>query len=167
MLHVIIPAIALFAFYDRAYLKWTVVLAVLTIIPAIDHLPWIFGYARALLHNYFDAIPFVLIAIYGWRAKKALLKNIGIIATFYWVSHIILDFDGVKMFWPLSSQIFVWKMDVPMGSLIMVPTGLPLMLAITSMAFYSLLVFALAFLISIPNVRKTYSELWTKKKKAD
>jgi hypothetical protein len=160
LLHLIAPAIALFAFYDRKYIRWVVALALLTIVPAVDHLPFLFTYARALLHNVFELVPFALIAGYGWWRKRETLKHIGIIGGFYWASHIILDLDGVRMLWPISNQIFVWNMNVPMGAMIMVPTGIPTMLAITSMSFYALLVYVVAFVISVPNVRRTYRNLW-------
>jgi transposase InsO family protein len=127
-LHLIAPTIALFAFYDRKYIRWGVVLAILTILPALDHLPFVFTYARALLHNVFELIPFAIIAAYGLWRKKDTVKHIGIIGGFYWASHIILDLDGVRMRWSLSSQIFVWRMDVSMATILMVPTGLPTMM---------------------------------------
>jgi hypothetical protein len=113
--------------------------------------------------NVFELAPFALVAVAGWRFKRETLKHIGIIGGFYWASHIILDLDGVRMLWPLSGQVFVWRMDVSIGALLMVPTGLPTMYAIMSMSFYALLVYVVAFMISIPNVRRTYRGLWSGK----
>jgi len=148
LLHLLVPAITLLALYDHAQIKWIISLLPFAVLPDIDHIDALYTLNRALLHNVFCLIPLILIALYSIKNKNNTMKHFGILATFFWSSHILLDLDGVQALWPLSGNRFILNANlIPIGNLLS---------ATNQVSMEYLLVFLLGLLISIPNVRRNH-----------
>jgi len=148
LIHLAIPFVALLAFYDRRYLKYVIFLIPLAMIPDIDHIPMLTPLRGLLLHNVFILIPTAALTAYTFVKRKFIYYNIFLIATFYLISHLLLDLHYVGLLYPFSNQVFSFKFDV----------NLQYGPAITSLGAYILLTFVLALIISLSNVRNILRE---------
>ena len=121
IVHILIPITALLLFYDKRYRNYVILLAPLAIFPDLDHVSTAM-LPRALFHNVFILVPTTVLALffYGTRDMnnrndvRNLLYNIAIIATFYLLSHLILDSfnGGVALFYPFSTHIYPFVFDL-------------------------------------------------------
>jgi hypothetical protein len=164
ILHILVPLTALLLFYDRRYRKYIILLAPLAILPDIDHIITV-GLQRALFHNVFILVPTLTLALYFYETRNAsnkndvsnLLYNITLIATFYLLSHLILDsFDGgVSLFYPflLRKYPLVFDLAVQGGNIVPffgVGVGAPITTEepVTSLGVGILLTFSMGALFS-------------------
>jgi membrane-bound metal-dependent hydrolase YbcI (DUF457 family) len=93
------------------------------VLPDIDHfLP---PFHRLLLHNIFIIVPTVSLVLYArFRAKNDVLFNVFLIATFFLLSHLLLDLftgAGVPLFYPLSATTvgFTYELAIAHGSMVL------------------------------------------------
>lgn len=113
IVHILIPLTTLLLFYDKRYRTYVILLAPLAIFPDLDHVITT-GLHRALFHNVFILVPTIGLALFFYETRDVsdqndvgnLFYNITIIATFYLLSHLILDSfnGGVSLFYPLSTH---------------------------------------------------------------
>lgn len=96
----------------------------LAVLPDVDHL--IPNEHRILLHNLFILLPVLGVALYArLKAKNDGLCNIALIAGFFLLSHIVVDFftsTGVPLFYPLIATRFGFNQEIFLihGSLVLV-----------------------------------------------
>ena len=147
LIHLTIPFVALLAFYDRRYLKYIIFLAPLFILPDIDHLSMLTPLRGLLLHNVFILIPTAALTVYAFAGRKVIHYNVFLIATFYLLSHILLDLHYAGLLYPFSNQIFNFELEIKLYG--------P---AITSLGVYIFLTFLSALIVSLPNVRNILKE---------
>jgi membrane-bound metal-dependent hydrolase YbcI (DUF457 family) len=122
--HVTVTVLALLLFYDKKYRRYALLLFPLAVLPDVDHL--IPNEHRILLHNLFILLPVLGVALYArLKAKNDGLCNIALIAGFFLLSHIVLDFftsTGVPLFYPLIATRFGFNQEIFLihGSLVLV-----------------------------------------------
>jgi hypothetical protein len=120
IIHILIPLTALLLFYDKKYRSYVMLLAPLAILPDFDHVITM-SLHRALLHNVFILIPTIILALFFYQIRDGgdqndagnRMYNVAIIATFYLLSHLILDSfnGGVALFYPLSTHHYPFVFD--------------------------------------------------------
>lgn len=121
IIHILIPLTALLLFYDKRYRSYVILLAPLAIFPDIDHVITA-SLHRALFHNVFILAPMIVLALFFYKTRNRgdqndkgnRLNNIAIIATFYLLSHLILDSfnGGVSLFYPFSTRAYPFVFDL-------------------------------------------------------
>jgi hypothetical protein len=123
--HLIVATSLLWLFWDKKYRNYVLLLSPLAVLPDIDHfLP---PYHRLLLHNVFILVPVISLAFYArFRAKNDVLYNVALIATFFLLSHLLLDLftgAGVPLFYPLSAATvgFTYELVIAHGSMVLLP----------------------------------------------
>src|SRR3974390_2029263 len=91
LVHVTVAVLAVWLFYDKRYRHYAFFLFPLAVLPDIDH--FIPSEHRILFHNLFIILPVLCIALYArLKAKNVALYNIALIASFFLLSHVALDF---------------------------------------------------------------------------
>lgn len=121
----IVATSLLWLFWDKKYRNYVLVLSPLAVLPYIDHL--LPPYHRLLLHNVFILVPIISLALYArFRAKNDVLYNVSLIATFFLLSHLLLDLftgAGVPLFYPLSAATvgFTYELIIAHGSVVLLP----------------------------------------------
>jgi hypothetical protein len=95
------------------------------VLPDVDHfLP---PFHRLLLHNIFIIVPTISLAVYArFWAKNDVLFNVSLIATFFLLSHLLLDLftgAGVPLFYPLTAATigFTYELVIAHGSVVLLP----------------------------------------------
>jgi len=80
----------------KVFLAWP-----LTHLPDLDY---VIGHHRATGHNLWVLLPFVALAVWGWRKARPDLLQWGVIASVYVGSHLLMDAfaGGVTLLYPLS-----------------------------------------------------------------
>ena len=123
--HLIVAASLLWLFWDKKYRNYIFLLSPLAVLPDIDHfLP---PFHRLLLHNIFIIVPTISLALYArFWAKNDVLFNVSLIATFFLLSHLLLDLftgAGVPLFYPLSAATvgFTYELVIAHGSVVLLP----------------------------------------------
>jgi hypothetical protein len=125
LIHITVAVLAVWLFYDKKYRHYALLLFPLAVLPDIDH--FIPNEHRILLHNLFIILPVLAIALYArLKAKNVVLYNIALIASFFLLSHVVLDFftdAGVPLFYPLiaAKYAFTDQLLLTHGSLALVP----------------------------------------------
>lgn len=125
LVHVTVAVLCVWLFYDKKYRHYAFFLFPLAVLPDVDH--FIPAEHRILLHNLFIILPTLAIALYArFKAKNVVLYNIALIASFFLLSHVVLDFftdAGVPLFYPLiiTKYAFTDQLLLTHGSLTLVP----------------------------------------------
>jgi hypothetical protein len=96
--------------------KTSVLLSFFAIVPDFDSL---LGPHRMVLHNVFVAVLIPLVFIVIARYKKPEFVVPGLIILFYMSSHLLLDLQGVALFYPLDSNAYKF---VPVFEFFTAPT---------------------------------------------
>ena len=124
-IHVTVAVLAVWLFCDKKYRHYVLFLFPLAVLPDVDH--FILNEHRILLHNLFIILPVVGIALYArFKSKNVVLYNIALIASFFLLSHIVLDFftdAGVPLLYPLvkTKYAFTEQILFAQGSFMLVP----------------------------------------------
>ncbi len=164
IIHILIPLTALLLFYDKKYRNYVILLAPLAILPDFDHVITA-SLPRALFHNVFILAPTIVLALFFYKTRDGgdqndtgnRVYNMAIIATFYLLSHLILDSfnGGAWLFYPLSTHAYSFVFDLvyhggvfapAVGVDIKEPTGFAE--GVTSLGMGVLLTFATGVLFS-------------------
>jgi membrane-bound metal-dependent hydrolase YbcI (DUF457 family) len=100
--HIIVAVSLLWLFCDKKYRNYVLLLFPLAVFPDLDHfLP---PFHLLHLHNIFILVPTLGLALYAhFRAKNAVCYNVALIASFFLLSHLLLDAftgAGVPLFYP-------------------------------------------------------------------
>jgi hypothetical protein len=123
--HLIVATSLLWLFWDKKYRNYILLLSPLAVLPDIDHL--LPPFHRLLLHNVFILVPTISLALYArFRAKNEVLYNVALIATFFLLSHLLLDLftgAGVPLFYPVSATTFgfTYELIIAHGSVALLP----------------------------------------------
>ncbi|MGA9078954.1 MAG: metal-dependent hydrolase [Halobacteriota archaeon] len=123
--HLIVATSLLWLFWEKKYRNYVLLLSPLAVFPDLDHL--VPPFHRLLLHNVFIFVPTISIALYArFREKNEVLFNVALIATFYLLSHLLLDLftgAGVPLFYPLSATTFgfTYELIIAHSSLVLIP----------------------------------------------
>jgi len=124
-IHITVAVLAIWLFYDKRYRHYALFLFPLAVLPDVDH--FIPNEHRILLHNLFIILPVVGIALYArFKSKNIVLYNIALIAGFFLLSHVVLDFftdAGVPLFYPLMTTKYAFTQQIlfAQGSFMLVP----------------------------------------------
>jgi hypothetical protein len=123
--HLIVATSLLWLFWDKKYRNYVLLLSPLAVLPDVDHfLP---PFHRLLLHNIFIIVPTISLAVYArFWAKNDVLFNVSLIATFFLLSHLLLDLftgAGVPLFYPLTAATigFTYELVIAHGSVVLLP----------------------------------------------
>ena len=99
--HLMIPLLVMLA--AKQDVKTSVLLSFFAIVPDFDSL---LGPHRMVLHNVFVVVLIPLVFILIARYKKPEFVLPGFMILFYMSSHVLLDLDGVALFYPLDSNAY-------------------------------------------------------------
>ncbi len=123
--HIIVAVSLLWLFCDKKYRNYILLLFPLAVFPDLDHfLP---PFHRLLFHNIFILVPTIGLALYAhFRAKNTVLYNVALIASFFLLSHLLLDLftgAGVPLFYPLVATTFgfTYELIIAHGSVVLIP----------------------------------------------
>jgi hypothetical protein len=121
--HAVVPGLFALAFFRRLPRPW--VLALLPVVWVQDMDYFVGGTHRALTHNVWIPLAFLLGAVWLWRQKDpaapflAFASKPGwalalLLCGYYTASHVFLDVfaGGVVLFWPLSDLNFYWHYEI-------------------------------------------------------
>ena len=123
--HLIVATSLLWLFWDKKYRNYVLLMAPLAVLPDVDHL--LPPFHRLLLHNVFILVPTIGLALYArFRAKNDVLFNVALIATFFLLSHLLLDLftgAGVPLYYPFSATTFgfTYELIIAHGSVVLLP----------------------------------------------
>ena len=127
LVHVTVAVLAVWLFYDKKYRRYAFFLFPIAVLPDVDHFIFVAHVTRILFHNLFIILPVLGVALYArLKAKNVALYNIALIASFFLLSHIVLDFftvGGVALFYPLITTKYAFSDQLLLthGSLALVP----------------------------------------------
>jgi membrane-bound metal-dependent hydrolase YbcI (DUF457 family) len=123
--HIIVAVSLLWLFCAKKYRNYVLLLFPLAVLPDLDHfLP---PFHRLLLHNIFILVPTISLALYArFRTKNAVWYNVALIASFFLLSHLLLDLftgTGVPLFYPFVATTvgFTYELIIAHGSVVLIP----------------------------------------------
>ena len=123
--HLIVATSLVWLFWRRSTRNYVLLMAPLAVLPDLDHL--LPPFHRLLLHNVFILVPTIGLALYArLRAKNDVLFNVALIATFFLLSHLLLDLftgAGVPLYYPFSATTFgfTYEFIIAHGSVVLLP----------------------------------------------
>ncbi len=123
--HIIVAVSLLWLFCDKKYRNYVLLLFPLAVFPDLDHL--LPPFHRSLLHNIFILVPTISLALYAhFRAKNAVWYNVALNASFFLLSHLLLDLftgAGVPLFYPFVATTvdFTYELIIAHGSMVLIP----------------------------------------------
>ncbi len=125
--HLAVAVAAVVLYFDKRYWRYVLPVALLAVVPDLDVL--VPHAHRILAHTLFLVIPLLAITLYGLAAKRKLLFDIGLVASFCVFSHLTLDFfDGtLALFYPLSVTRYGFGYpSLVFQAIVLLPRGLRL-----------------------------------------
>ena len=108
VIHLSVALVALLLYFDKRDHRYVLILLPLAVLPDLDHFAPFYA-PRLYFHSVFILVSPLAIALYGWASKRELAFDVGLMAGFCLLSHVVLDFfvdSGEALFYPLSTAKF-------------------------------------------------------------
>jgi LexA-binding, inner membrane-associated putative hydrolase len=105
LIHLSVCLVALLLYFDDPHRKYVLFLLPLAVLPDLDHFAPFYA-PRLYFHNVFILVFPLAIALYARATKRGRLFDVGLMAGFCTLSHLVLDFfvgDGEALFYPLAT----------------------------------------------------------------
>jgi hypothetical protein len=97
---------ALLLYFDDRHRKYVLLLLPFAVLPDLDHFAPFYA-PRLYFHNVFILVPPLAVALYALATKRGLLFDVGLMAGFCLLSHLVLDFfvggTTIALFFPLTT----------------------------------------------------------------
>ena len=109
LIHLGVCLVALLLYFDDRHRKYVLLLLPFAVLPDLDHLPPFYA-PRLYFHNVFILVLPLAIALYALATKRGLLFDVGLMASFCLLSHLVLDFfvggSGEALFYPVTTTMY-------------------------------------------------------------
>jgi hypothetical protein len=109
--------VALLLYFDDRHRKYVLLLLPFAVLPDLDHFAPFYA-PRLYFHNVFILVPPTVIALYALATKRGLLFDVGLMAGFCLLSHLVLDFflGTMALFYPLITTRygFPYRLGLPL-----------------------------------------------------
>jgi LexA-binding, inner membrane-associated putative hydrolase len=104
VIHIGVALVALLLYFDDRHRIWAFLLLPFAVLPDLDHFVPFYA-PRIYFHNVFMLVPFFAVALYGLATKRTLLRDVGLMASFCLLTHLVLDFftGGEALLYPLRT----------------------------------------------------------------
>ncbi|MFZ0011379.1 MAG: metal-dependent hydrolase [Halobacteriota archaeon] len=105
LIHLGVCLVALLLYFDDRHRKYVLLLLPFAVLPDLDHLAPFYA-PRLYFHNVFILVLPLAIALYALATKRGLLFDVGLMAGFCLLSHLVLDFfvgGTMALFYPLTT----------------------------------------------------------------
>jgi hypothetical protein len=105
LIHLGVCLVALLLYFDDRHRKYVLLLLPFAVIPDLDHFAPFYA-PRLYFHNLFILAVPLAIALYARATNRGRLFDVGLLASFCLLSHLVLDFfvgDGEALLYPLAT----------------------------------------------------------------
>ncbi|MGZ4907538.1 MAG: hypothetical protein ACXV5F_02630 [Halobacteriota archaeon] len=101
-IHLGVGLVALLLYFDDRHRTYALLLLPFAVLPDLDHYAPFYA-PRLYFHNFFILIPSLAVVLYGWATKRRMMFDVGLMASFGVLSHLVLDFfaGSEALFYPL------------------------------------------------------------------